>query len=236
MEITNLLWRASERHGGDLTLALRDFAAGRFSGLAKGVWTAMTGYTPMGQPVKGGWDRVGQSIAQAAPLPISGGPVLRGIAQIATGENREKYPGEIQKQAMQSLGVKTEPVPDAQRRMYDLAAKFKQSKGIVEPPTREMSFYGDLTSAVKTGNMKAAGEALDKILTLAKGSGEPHTLDDVDKYYRQYPQRTFTNNRRMEEAFKKTLSPEQLRVYGQAVKDRENIAATVQRLTAQRRR
>jgi protein-L-isoaspartate O-methyltransferase len=236
MEITNLLWRASERHGGDLTLALRDFAAGRFSGLAKGVWTAMTGYTPMGQPVKGGWDRVGQSIAQAAPLPISGGPVLRGIAQAVTGENREKYPGEIQKQAMQSFGVKTEPVPDAQRRMYDLAAKFKQSKGITEPPTREMSFYGDLTSAVKTGNMKAAGEALDKILTLAKGSGEPHTLDDVDKYYRQYPQRTFTNNRSMEEAFKRTLSPEQLRVYGQAVKDRENIAATVQRLTAQRRR
>jgi hypothetical protein len=236
MEITNLLWRGSERHGGDLTLALRDFAAGRFSGLAKGVWTAMTGYTPMGQPVKGGWDRVGQSVAQALPLPIAGGPVVRAVAQAATGENREKYPGEIQKQAMQSFGVKTEAAPDAQRRMYDLAAKFKQSKGITEPPTREMSFYGDLTSAVKTGNMKAAGEALDKILTLAKGNGEPHTLDDVEKYYRQYPQRTFTNNKSMEGAFKRTLNPEQLRVYNQAVKDRQNIAATVQRLTAERRR
>lgn len=230
MEISNLLWRSADRHGGDLTLALRDSAAGRFSGLSKGLWTFMTGNTPMGQPTKGGWDRVGQSIAQAAPIPISSGAAYRGVKQLVTGNNQEKFPGQVQMQMMQSVGVKTEPVPDASRRVYDLASKFKRNRGIVEAPTHDIPVYGELTSAVKTGNMDDAREALAKILTMAKGNGDPHTVEDVRRYYTQYPNRTFTGNRGMEEAFKRTLTPAQLGVYNRAVADRAQIAAKVQAL------
>lgn len=233
-EITNLLMRAADRHNGDMLAAVRDFTAGRFSNVMKGLYTAFTGETPMGVKTKGGWDRAKQAATEALPLPISGSAAYRLGKQVATGEHQEKFQGQFQKQVMQSFGVKTEQAPDSGKRIYDLAKRFESTKGITEPPSKDIPFYADLTAAIRRGNMTDANEALDKVLTIAKGSGEPHTLDDVRDYYSEWVHRPFTRNAQLEREFVSTLTPAQKQVRLKALQDRADVAKKVGELLTQR--
>jgi hypothetical protein len=217
-------------------LAVNDYLAGRFSNLTKGIYTELFGQTPMGQKTKGGLDRLKTAATEAIPAPISGGAVVRGLKQVVTGEHQEKYPGQFQKQIMQSAGVKTEQAPAPERRITELARQFERSKGINDKPGVDLPVYGELTAAIRRGNLSDAKEALEKLLESVKDNGEKRTLRDIAEYYRGWTRRPFSYSQKTEREFYSSLSAEQRQAYTRARNDRTDVATKLGKMLVEKSR
>lgn len=229
LEIMHLLFKSTERNGGDFTEAVKEFARGRLNIFGKPIYTFFTGEDMMGKPTKGGVDKLKTMAAEMVPVPISGGAVYRAGKQMLTGEHQEQYAGQFQRQAMQSFGVKTESVPGPDSRMYDLAKRFQRAKGIAEHTYSEGP-YTAITRAVRLGNMTDANAAILETLKQVRDNGEPRTVEEIRKYYAHWQDRPYTQSKALEQAFVRSLSPAQQAVYSQARAQRKQVAAQVERL------
>lgn len=224
-ETSHILMKNFERSGatgvaGKSYDALKGYGRSRESALAHMADTFMTGSDPLGRPVPK--DQIWGAIAKSgAPLPISGGSVLRAgkaLAAKANGEdvNTEKSPGEFQKQAMQSFGVRTDNAPSPEQRISSLAHEFNVAHGKEEGAPREVSDFSDLNAALRRGNEKDAKDALSDLL-------EKRSAEDLEKYYRQWQNRTFTGSTKNETRFLQTLNTEQRQQYAKARAERRRI-------------
>ena len=155
---------------------------------------------------------------EAAPLPIGGSAVYSAAKQLTTGKESETFSGQIQKQLMSSVGVKSEQVPSAGQRISKLAAEYNKSKGVDRPAWQgPVGDYAPLTSALRIGNEDAARDELQKLLVKRKAS-------DIAKHYQEWPRSPFTGRRAQEGNFVRSLNPEEAQTYQKARQERVEVA------------
>lgn len=218
-ETSHLLMKNFER-SGNVHEATRDYLRSRESALARMADTYFTGEDPLGREIPK--DQIWAGIAKAgAPVPISGGAIARaGKAAIAKAEgepvNTEKYPGEFQKQAMQSFGMRTDAAPSPERRIADLAHEFNKAHGKEDAGPRTVSDFSDLNAALRRGNQADVKSAIDGLL-------EKRSAEDLEKYYRQWQSRTFTGSHKNEAEFIRGLNAEQRQQYAKARAERRQL-------------
>lgn len=163
-ETLHLLWKATERNGGDFSLALRQYVSGRLNTLSRPIWTGVTREDSLGHKLRTGTEVAGQMVKSAIPAPISGSAAYHLGKQMVTGENEEAFPGQYQKQAMQSLGVKTEPAPSPRQRVQALARDFNRAKGITPSAEFFTGPFDELNAAIERGNQRDTASALTDLL------------------------------------------------------------------------
>lgn len=218
-ETSHILMKNFER-SGNVHDATKAYLRGRESALARMVDTFFTGEDPLGRDIPK--DQIWKGIAKAgAPVPISAGSVGRaGKALIgkAQGEdvNTEKFPGEFQKQAMQSFGVRTDAAPSPERRIQNLAHEFNTAHGKEDKGHAEVSDFSDLNAALRRGNASDVKSSIDTLL-------EKRSAEDLEKYYRQWQNRTYTGSHKNEAQFIGTLNPEQRQQYAKARAERRRL-------------
>lgn len=235
IEIAHLIFKNAERHHGDVGEAVNDFARGRFSSLSRGIYTFLTGKRVFGPEVEPGFmNRVKASVEQAAPLPISGSAVYRMGKQVLTGEHEEAFPGQFERQTLQSMGIKTEAAPSPERRIRELALRFNRSKNVREEPGYHEGMFTKLTQSVRLSNMRDATKALNDLLEMDKSNGIRMSEADVMKHYQRWQRAPFTHANYRERDFYQTLTPEQQAVYNKAVSDRQAVTEKVMELIEQR--
>ncbi len=192
-----------------------DYLRSRASAVTRPLWTFLTGKNALGQPLKPS-ERWEKSAEDAIPAPISGGSAVRVAKGIVSGGKTEKFPGEFQKQAMQTVGLRTDKAPSPEQRMYGLAKEFNRAHGKEDHAPGEVSDFQELTESLRRGNEKDVGSAIDTLL-------EKRSAEDLEKYYRQWKDRSFTGSHKNEAAFIQTLNPEQRTQYIKARQERKRI-------------
>ena len=239
MEISHLLLKNAERAGLDAKWdpakdplenlkyntgnilgagwdAVRAYASGRLNTLTRPVWTGITKEDRFGRKLRME-DIPGEMAGAAVPAPISGSAVYRMGKQMVTGTHEEAFPGQFQKQLMQSGGIKAENAPDHERRISSLAKEFNREKGIVPGAQYYIGDYVDFTAALRRQNMRDANRALDELL-------KKRTSRQVYEHYSRWAVAPFTGQKAREGEFKRGLSAEQLSAYDAAREDRKALA------------
>lgn len=213
-ETGHLLLNSYERAGNTFDPII-GYLRSRASAATRPLWTFLTGQNSLGQTLKPS-ERWSQSAADAIPAPISGGSVARVAKGLASGGKTEKFPGEFQKQAMQSFGLRTDKAPTPEQRIYGLAHEFNRAHGKEDHAAGEVRDYAELTAALRRGNDGDVQSAIGTLL-------EKRNAEDLEKYYRQWEHRLFTGSHKNETAFLRTLNPEQRQQYAQAHAERSRI-------------
>ncbi len=221
-ETSHLLASSYERAQGKNPVskglqAAGDYYRSRESALARPIDTWLTKKDYLGRDIKPD-DLPKEILKSAAPLPISGGSAARVVKGLATGGKTEQYPGEFQKQAMQSMGLRTDKAPTPENRIQSLAHDFMQARpgAKAESGTREVSDYAEMTASLRRNNPDDVKDSIKSLL-------EKRSADDLEKYYKQWMNHTFTGSHKTEADFLRTLDTEQRQQYVKARAERKKI-------------
>jgi N12 class adenine-specific DNA methylase len=220
-EMTHLILKGHARTGR-WDEALMAAITSRFSAFGRFGVTFYQGKNSMGERATGLGSRLGLAVEESAPLPIGAQAPSRMIASAVTGENKERYPGMFQRQLMQSVGIKPDTAPSAERRITALAQAFNRKSGV--PDLERMhSPYSDLDNYLRVGNYTAAKAALREVL-------ETRTVEQVRQRYKARTAGRFTGSSTREDQFKAGLTAEQRARYAEAMGDRQRIKYEVEQL------
>lgn len=162
------------------------------------------------------WAHAGKALF---PLPLQTGAITKASQSIHTGETTQHSRGEIQKQLISSVGLKTENAPTPLARIYRLSQEYKKEHGLEKNFIGEESDYAELKHTLAVGNKEDQAEAMQALLA-------KKTPAQVETYFNRQVRLPFTGAHKTEGPFKATLNPEQLATYADALADRK---ATAQR-------
>lgn len=222
-ETGHLLLNSFERAGNTYDPII-SYLRSRASSATRPLWTFLLGKDALGRTLKPD-QRWSETAKDSIPAPISGGSAVRVAKGIATGGKTEKFPGEFQKQAMQTFGLRTDKAPSPEGRIQGLAHDFNEKRGIERAATSEVSDYQELTDAVRRGNPEDIQSAIDTLL-------EKRGADDLEKYYKQWQRRPFTGSYKSESNFLRTLNAEQRQQYSKARGERQRLGVAALRAIA----
>lgn len=227
-EMTSYFIKSFERTG-DVTKSLKEFLSGRLQPVSRAGMTLFTREDESGAKLRTGGEVVKQMLASAAPVPLSAGAMLRAGKQLFTRQPEEQYPGQFQKQAAQTFGLKLDMAPSPEQRMRSLSEKFKQSKGIQADPTYFHGDYYFVDRAALVGNQRELDKEVANVL-------EKKSAQDVLRHYARWQNAPFTGSGAREAEFLDGLNPEQKQAYQQARAKRQALAQqiyqAVQRVSA----
>jgi len=214
-ETAHLMMNAYERTGNTYE-PIVSYVRSRASATTRPAWTLATGKDALGRTIKEG-ERWQETAKDTIPAPISGGAIIRGASGVVQGGMSEKFPGEYQKQAMQTFGMRTELAPSPEKRIRILASEFNEARGKVQQGEFGVSEYAELTDALRRQNK---GDIEDAIATLS----EKHDSKAIEDYYRRWQHTNFTGSAVSEAQFLRTLNAEQRKQYQAARQERTRIA------------
>ena len=220
-EMTHLILKGHERTGR-WDEAIMGAVNSRLSSLGRFTAVFAAGKNSQGEAATGLASRIGLAAEEAAPLPIGAQAPSRMVASLVTGENKERYPGQFQRQIMQSVGIKPDSAPTPERRITALAQEFNRTRNVPDVE-RAHSPYSNLDGYLKVGNLTAAREELERLLV----TREP---EQILKRYELRTKGRFTGAAGRETDFFKTLNGEQRIQYKKAADERKRIQAQVQKL------
>lgn len=233
MEMTHLILKGYERTGR-LDLAVRDALRSRESAIGRGADVLASGKDSEGNVAHSTSERLLMAARAATPLPISSSALFHAGKQLVTGQPSEQYPGQFQRQAMQTFGIKPDTAPTADQRVRSLAQNWMRNSSDPKIKARAQSFddnkfhsdYFALDDAIRAGNMAAAKKELDNLLL----SKKPQTILNR---YAERSQGRFTGSVWNDKDFQSTLTLEQQSQYDKAIAERQRIASVVQDLIRQ---
>lgn len=214
-ELTHDMIRYSKTEDSAWKAAIR-IASNKSSPLWRAGKVLLTGKDWNKTQINDFWDRVKASAWALAPTPIPLSPIVKGT----------EYPGQVQRQLTASAGFKTEPAPGPAQQISERAREFRKSvKG--EPtveitPTQEAP-YNNLRRALRIQNLDQARKAYTE-LRKTKSRAQiiktlrPYSIDTegIRHFY------AFTGSSKLEPKFKATLTPQELKLYDEAKKERMN--------------
>ena len=232
MEISHLLIKGYERTG-TLAGSIGEALKSRESSFGRFIHTYATGKGRAGETAHGTLDRVLLAGSEAAPLPIAGSALYHMGKQVATGESAQQYPGQFQRQAMQTFGVKPDSAPSPEQRIQNLAKEWlrhnaDQKLRLRQQQRDDNTFHGDymaLDQLLRAGNTADAKKELARLLLEKKP-------DTIKRRYEQRDDGRFTGSLETDKAFVRTLTPEQREQYTAALKERTRIKNLVFRMLA----
>lgn len=196
----------------------------KLSPLARGVKDALSGRDYAGRPYASDGDRFRAAATDALPLPMPAGPLIEKDPRQPTGYRMTRQPASLERQLLQSIGLKTAFADSPAQKMNQLAQPFRPDKSYVGGASE----YGELKRALDNDDDSGAKA---EILALSK----THDGDAIakaigmDSKGKVKPQR-FTDNAEHEKAFLASLTPVQKAVYHEAQLDHEMNARKLQRL------
>jgi hypothetical protein len=198
--------------------ALHQIGENKLGPYGKAAMVLATGQTPDGRKITstaGVVKEVGKSLL---PVPISLSKVGQaGLAMAGIGQ--PPAPGSVQRQAMASLGVKTEPAPTAGNQIYRKADQFVKENGLdrsagwQQVQTDELG-YTDLRHAAATGDKKSFDAALEKLR-------QSRTDEEIYHAMKLWNGRAFTGSKEVEKYFLSDLSDHELELYSRARLERQ---------------
>ena len=214
-ETTHLIMQKYEKTA-DFRKTLNQYLRTRSSAAMRPILTFITNQDALGRNLKPGsvWGEIAKS---AIPTPIGGSAITHAAKQVVSGEPSESFPGQYQKQAMASGGIKTDQAPSARQRIQSLASEFKRSKGITPSGEFYTGDYQPLSQASEIGNKKDAKEAVGDLL-------KKKTAAEITKHYQSAWKYPFTGSKKREAEFFQTLNPEQRDTYKKAIEERKQSA------------
>jgi hypothetical protein len=117
--------------------------------------------------------------------------------------------------------------------MYQLARQWMRTNKVNPNDTGDYapSKYLDLTDALRSGNIPKAKEFYDELEGQMGGGQKAQTL--IERYYKEYPNRGFTNSKDNESKFVATLTPEQKEAYDRAREGNERVKAAFYQMLGQ---
>ena len=213
-EISHLLLNTYERTESGWRTALNFFRS-RASAISRPLWTAATEETALGAKIKPK-DMTKEVANSALPLPIGAAALTSAVRGAFNHGNTETYPGQFQKQAMSSMGLKTDSAPSAEQRIGKLAKDFNKTKKIEPKAEFYAGDYTEMDNALRRDN---ADDIKDELTTLLKKV----PAEKIEQHYRSWANHPFTGQRTREAEFIRTLNPEQKRTYLQAKKNRLEV-------------
>lgn len=196
--------------------ALLSFAGSRLSTLARPISTYWTGRSAIGGKSIRPEDINKETLKTVVPLPIGGSAIGQAIQQLASGENKESFPGQYQKQVMSSFGVKTDQAPSFDQRISALAGEFRRNAGLKPSGEFYAGDYDDLSSALKRGAMKEAAKAYSDLQ-------KKKTDSQIIKHFSAHQNYPFTRSRALENQFYDSLNEEQKQAYAKALEERAKV-------------
>ncbi|TSA41473.1 MAG: hypothetical protein D4R57_00570 [Verrucomicrobiales bacterium] len=214
-EMSELMLKKTERTG-DFTQAAKQTIASRLGPLGRVPYTLAVREDSLGAKLRTGPEVLGQMASSLVPLPISGGTIYRAGKQVVTGEHEEKYPGQFQRQAFQTFGVKLDSAPTPDQRIKSLAKEFNREKGITPNAEFYHGDYYDLDRAAIIGNQREMAKAMAVVL-------EKKSNDDVKKHYNRFVNAPYTGNKDREAEFISTLTAEQRETMASARAKRKSL-------------
>jgi len=198
--------------------ALHQIGENKLGPYGKAAMVLATGETPSHRKITstaGLAKEVGKSLL---PVPISLSKLAQaGAARVGLAE--PPPPGSIQRQAMASVGIKTEPAPTASSEIYKKADRFVKANGLdrsagwQQVQTDELG-YTDLRHAAATGDKKSFDAALEKLR-------ESRTDNEIYKAMKLWNGRAFTGSKAVEKFFLSDLSDHELDLYSRARLERQ---------------
>ena len=196
--------------------ALFRIALSRLTNPARALTVWGTRHDVLGRAIKPGdvLPAMGEALT---PLPIPTSTITGVGKQIVTGQSGERYPGQFQKQAMSSFGLKTDQAPSAEQRVKSLAREFNETKGITPSAEFFAGDYDEFTKALRLGNTSDAREALEDVLKKKTGR-------QVFDHFRRWTAAPFTGQLGREKEFWRSLTPEQRERYQEAREARRKLA------------
>lgn len=196
--------------------AMNRIAQSRLSGPARAVTMFMTRKDSLGRNLREG--EVFPAVAKALiPLPIATGAFGAAARQMITGEPSEQFSGQFQKQAMASVGIKTDQAPNPEQRIRSLAKKFNTAQGIIPNATYYGGDFSEFTEALRRGNQTDAARALVELR-------QKKTAEQIREHYKRWAAAPFTGQASRETAFRRTLTEEQGGQYDAARAARRALA------------
>lgn len=213
-EISHLLLNNYERTESGWQTAVNFFRS-RASAISRPAWTAATKETALGAKIKP-QDMTKEIAKSAAPVPIGGGAAVSALRGAINHGNTEDYPGQFQKQVMQSVGLKTDTAPSPEQRIGKLAKDFNKTKKIEPKAEFYAGDYTDMDNALRRDNADDIKEELTNLLKKVPA-------EKIAQHYRSWANHPFTGQGSREAEFIRTLNPEQKRTYLQAKKNRLEV-------------
>ena len=224
-EMSELLMKKTER-SGDLTQAISEVVTSRFGPLGRAAYAGIARRDEFGKPIQGAGNVAEKAISPLMPLPLAAGSVYRAAKQAVTGEREEKFPGQFQRQAAQTFGVKLDSAPSAEQRIRALAKDFNREKGLPPGPEGLHSPYYELDNALRIGNEREARKALTELLVKYKAK-------QIHDRFKDRATDPFTGQKTREVEFLRTLNQEQHQTYESARQQRRLIRDKVVRLLSE---
>jgi hypothetical protein len=210
-EVSHLLMKTFERTG-DWRDAIDSYVRGRLSTIGRPVADIATKHDALGRPIS-----TAGTVLDSIPSPIAAGAAINAGKQLATGTPSESFPGQFQKQALSTIGVRTDQAPSPEQRMQELASKFKTAHNLGSNAEYYSGDYQPFSTALRVGNTTAAQSALDDLL-------EKKTPQAIEQHFRDAWAFPFTGSKAQEMRFYRTLSTEQAAAYRQAILDRRQLS------------
>lgn len=221
-EISHLILKGHARTGR-WDQALIDAIKSRFSSFGRFGDVFIEGKNSVGERATGLGNRLALAAEDSAPLPIGANAPVRLIASKVAGESKEQYPGQFQRQMMQTFGIKPDSVPSPEQRMRRLAREFNTAQGKPDLGDFGKSAYADLDNALRVGNLTKARQELATLL-------QNHDAEAIQRRYEQRVTGRFTGSAEREPKFVRTLTPEQRKQYDAALAERRRLKLAVEKL------
>jgi hypothetical protein len=212
-EISEQLAKRFETNGQAMQ-SLLDVGSYKLSGIGRAASTFLRRDDGMGKHLFSDED-VGKAMIKALiPLPIQTGTIIKAVKSGQSGEVTQHYPGEIEKQAFATFGIKAQNAPSALQRVSTLAREYKKENGLEKDFIAGESDYSALKKAIANGNSDDTREAMDELLT-------KRTPAEITKYLAQSQHRPFTGSHKDEAKFRASLNAEEKEAYAKANETRQ---------------
>lgn len=228
-EITHDILRYAQTKP-DIATALSQIGANKLGNLGRAIGVAMLGRDPLsGEKIIGTGRRAMAAAAQAIPVPIIASGAARMVAAPFVPGVQRPTGSDIERQAASSFGFKIEPAPSAQGEVRRLVDQWKSTQepklqADVERRMKEefRSSYSDLRSALGRGDIMQAKRAYQQLRQ------EGSTPQQIRKTI-EHPH-PFAGSKVLENRFYDSLTPQQQKLYEEALKEREDISDRLEKM------
>jgi hypothetical protein len=159
---------------------------------------------------------------QLIPTPVTAGPAFQGIASAATG-GRINPPrqADLRRSEAALFGIKAGVDQTAESKLYTMAQKFvkanKLSASMEHQEQTDEPSYSKLRSELRLGNEAGARNVLEGLRK--DGKSERQIIEGMSRWLAT----SFTGSRRNEVLWLRSLTPDELAMYRQAVTARKDL-------------
>jgi hypothetical protein len=192
----------------------------KLSPLARASKEELTGRDYSGRHFLNNTDRARSAISEVLPVPLVTGAVLERDPRQPLGFRYSRQPGSIEKQLLQSVGMKVANAQSARSEMFAIAQPFRADRSSGDTAGE----YTELRRALDNDDMAAAKSEIQWLQNRGKSMAAISHAVGIRSNGTVAPE-MFAGNADREAEMLATLTPHQKEVYAQAQQDHADNAA-----------